>query len=83
MDDFAKALSLSENVIITDIFAAREKDTGIVHSKDLAAKIDGAIYIKDFEEIEKYIKENAKEGDVILTVGAGDVYKIGESLCNK
>ena len=83
MDDFAKALSLSENVIITDIFAAREKDTGIVHSKDLAAKINGAIYIKEFEEIENYIKQNAKEGDVILTVGAGDVYKIGESLCNK
>jgi UDP-N-acetylmuramate--alanine ligase len=81
LDDFADALSLSDNVIITDIFAAREKDTGIVHSKDLASKIKDAIYIKDFCDIEKYIKENAKEGDVVLTVGAGDVYKIGESLC--
>lgn len=81
MDDFAKALSLAGNVIITDIYAAREKDTGIVHAKDLADKIENAVYIKDFRDIEEYIRRNASEGDVILTMGAGDVYKIGESLC--
>lgn len=80
MDDFAKALSKAGNVIITDIFAAREKDTGIVHAKDLAQKIPGAVYIKDFEDIAKYIKENAKEGDVVLTMGAGNVCDIAKLL---
>ncbi len=80
MDDFAKALSNVKNVVITDIFAAREKDTGLVHAKDLADKIEGAVYIKEFEDIAKYIKENAKEGDVVLTMGAGNVCEIGEII---
>ena len=83
MDDFAKALSMAGNVIITDIYAAREKDTGIVHAKDLADKIENAVYIKNFADIEDYIRKNASEGDVVLTMGAGDVYKIGESLCKQ
>ena len=69
-----------ENVIITDIFAAREKDTGIVHAKDLADKIPGAVYIKEFEAIADYIKKNAKEGDVVLTMGAGNVCDIAKLL---
>lgn len=80
LDDFAKALSEIENVIITDIFAAREKDTGIVHSKDLADKIEGAVYIKEFDDIAKYIKENASEGDIVLTMGAGNVCDIGNLI---
>lgn len=80
LDDFAKALSKVDNVIITDIFAAREKDTGIVHSRDLAEKIDGAVYIKEFEEIAEYIKKNAKEGDVVLTMGAGNVCDISKLI---
>lgn len=80
LDDFAKALSEIENVIITDIFAAREKDTGIVHSKDLADKIEGAVYIKEFEDIAKYIKENASDGDIVLTMGAGNVCDIGNLI---
>ena len=67
-------------MIITDIFAAREKDTGIVHACDLADRIEGAVYIKDFEDIEKYIRQNAKEGDVVLTMGAGNVCDIGPML---
>ena len=69
-----------ENVIITDIFAAREKDTGIVHAKDLADKIPGAVYIKEFEAIADYIKKNAKEGDIVLTMGAGNVCDIAKLL---
>ena len=83
LDDFAKALSEVDNVIITDIFAAREKDTGIVHSKDLADKIPGAVYIKEFEDIANYTKENAKEGDIVLTMGAGNVCDIGDLLTDK
>ncbi len=76
LDDFAKALSGAQNVIITDIYAAREKDTGIVHARDLADRIENAVYIKTFEEIGEYIKANAKEGDVVITMGAGNVCDI-------
>ncbi len=80
MDEFADALRGAEHIIITDIFAAREKDTGIVHAKDLANKIEGAVYIKDFEDIAQYIKSNAKEGDVVLTMGAGNVCNIANLI---
>ena len=81
-DDFAKELSTAENLVITDIYAAREKDTGLVSSKDLADAIDGAVYIRGFENVAEYFKENAKSGDIILTMGAGDVFKIGEIILN-
>ncbi len=80
LDEFALSLSGAKNVIITDIYAAREKDTGIVHARDLADKIDGAVYIKTFEEIGEYIKKNAKEGDVVITMGAGNVCNIIDHL---
>lgn len=80
MDEFAAALSAAEHVIITDIFAAREKDTGLAHAKQLSDKIKNAVYIKDFDEIAEYIKANASEGDIILTMGAGNVCDIGSML---
>ncbi|MBQ8526019.1 MAG: UDP-N-acetylmuramate--L-alanine ligase [Clostridia bacterium] len=79
-DEFVNVLSKAENLIIADIYAAREKDTGLVSSKKLADAIDGAVYLDSFEKIEGYIRQNASEGDVILTVGAGNVVKIGENL---
>ena len=79
-DDFVKVLSDAKNLIITDIYAAREKDTGLVSSKQLADAIDGAIYLDSFEKAEDYIRKNAKPGDVIITVGAGNVVNIGENL---
>ena len=80
LDDFAKSLSKAENVIITDIYAAREKDTGLVTSKDLADKIDGSLYIKTFDEIAQYIKKNVSKGDIVLTMGAGNVCDIGSMI---
>lgn len=84
LEDFSKAFSDADKVIITDIYAAREKDTGEIHSKDLVEKLQNngvdAIYFKDFSDIEAFLRENATEGDLILTMGAGDVYLIGESL---
>ena len=79
-DDFVKVLSDAKNLIITDIYAAREKDTGLVSSKQLADAIEGAIYLDSFDKIEDYIRKNAKPGDVIITVGAGNVVNIGENL---
>ncbi len=79
-EDFAHSFGDCDDLIITDIFAAREPDTGLIHARSLADAISGAKYIKEFCEIEKYFKDTAKEGDIIFTMGAGDVYKIGESI---
>jgi len=80
LNEFAAELSNAENVIITDIFAAREKDTGLVSSKDLADKIAGSVYLHTFDEIADFIKKNASEGDIVLTMGAGNVCDIGPMI---
>ncbi len=79
-DDFVNAFSEVENLIITDIYAAREKDTGLVSAKQLADKIPNALYIKDFDDIEKYIRENASENDLVITVGAGNIVDVANRL---
>jgi len=82
LDEFSTAFKDADKVIITDIYSAREKDTGEIHSRILAEKIrengQDAIYLSDFEGIVEYLKKNVSEGDLILTMGAGDVYKVGE-----
>ena len=84
MDDFAKALLNFDNIIILDIYAAREKNTYGVTSKDLADKISSlgkdALYIPDFNDCVKYLKENIHENDIIITQGAGTVTEIGPML---
>ncbi|MDO4941971.1 MAG: UDP-N-acetylmuramate--L-alanine ligase [Lachnospiraceae bacterium] len=84
LDDFAKSLSLSDHVIITDIYAAREKDLGQVHARDIVDRMQqydvDAMYISSFEEIEKFILKNLKNNDLLITMGAGNVVDIGENL---
>ncbi len=80
LNDFVKALSIADKVVVADIYAAREKDTGVVSSKDLADKIDGAIYMKEFSDIAKYVLKNATKDDIVITMGAGDIYKVGEMM---
>ncbi len=84
LDDFAKALLNFDNIIILDIYAAREKNTYNISSKDLADKIislgKDAKYIPDFNECVSYIKKNVKENDIIMTLGAGTVTEIGPML---
>lgn len=83
-DEFSTAFEGLDNLILTDIYAAREKDTGIVSSKMLsdAVKKNGVncTYIKEFDDILSHLKGNLKEGDLLVTMGAGDVYKIGENF---
>ncbi|OFK79069.1 UDP-N-acetylmuramate--L-alanine ligase [Peptoniphilus sp. HMSC062D09] len=87
LDAFANSFDESDVIIITDIYAAREKDYGDIHSKALRDAIsdhrDNAFYISGFEDIVKFIKENIKKDDVVVTMGAGDVYKIGEMILEK
>ena len=84
LEDFAKALLNFDNIIVLDIYAAREKNTYNISSKDLVDKIislgKDAKYIPDFYECVSYIKENAKENDIIMTLGAGTVTQIGPML---
>lgn len=80
-DDFVKVLSESgANIIITDIYAAREADTGLVSAQQLANAIPNAVYKKTFQESAEFIKAQAKRGDIVITMGAGDVYKVGDML---
>ncbi len=84
MDEFAEALSLCENVILADIYAARETDTLGISSEDLQKKIQAfgknCYYFKNFTDIEIFLLQNCIPGDMLITMGAGDVYKIGENL---
>ena len=84
LDDFAKALLNFNNIIITDIYAAREKNTYNISSRDLVNKINSlgkkAIYIKDFDEIANYIKARACPNDIVLTMGAGTVVEISKKI---
>ncbi|MCR4788092.1 MAG: UDP-N-acetylmuramate--L-alanine ligase [Lachnospiraceae bacterium] len=87
MDDFAKALSLSDAVILADIYAARETDDLGISSKDLRDLIEKlgteSYYFPSFEEIEKFISEKCSPGDMLITMGAGDVVNIADDLVKK
>ena len=84
LEDFARSFEGADRVIVTDIYAARERDTGEIHSTHLveAIKTNGqnAVYIQGFEDAVRHISEDLQAGDLVLTVGAGDVYKVGEML---
>ena len=86
LHDFAKALANFDNIIITDIYAAREKNTYGITSRDLVneiAKLGKKVYyINDFSQIVNFIKKNAISNDIILTQGAGTVTNIGPMILN-
>ncbi len=87
LDKFSESFHEADHIIVTDIYAAREKDYGNIHSKTLVDAInekgDDALYLSSNEEVIDYVNTHAKEGDVVLTMGAGDVYLIGETYLNQ
>lgn len=84
LDEFAEALSVADEVILTDIYAARETDTLGVSAEDIADRLlrlgTNVRYIPSFDEIETFILEHCMNGDLLITMGAGDVVKVGEKL---
>ena len=84
LDDFAKALSVADQVILAKIYAAREDDIYGVSSKDIQSRIQAlgtpCEYFETFEEIEKYLQKNLIQNDLLITMGAGNVVKVGEDL---
>lgn len=87
LKEFAQVLSQAENLILTDIYAAREQDPGDISSRSLQEEIKKlgkeAIYLSTFEEIEQFLLKNCIDGDLLITMGAGNVVTIGEDLISK
>ena len=84
LDNFADALKSADEVIVADIYAAREKDPGDIHSRDLKDAIiekgGHAHYFPSFKEIIIFLSEQCIHGDMLITMGAGDIYKVGDEL---
>lgn len=84
LKDFAKALSLADKIVLSDIYASREKDPGDISSKDLARELEllgkEVYYFPSFDEIENFLLLNCMNGDLLITMGAGDIVSVGESL---
>lgn len=89
LDDFSTAFGEADKIVLAEIYAAREKNIHKISSKTLMNKIkekDPAkevYFFKDFEEIANFVYNNAEEGDLIITMGAGDIYKVGEMILEK
>lgn len=87
MDDFVTALSLADEVVLADIYPARETDTLGISSSDLEEKLvkngRSCHYFSTFDEIENFLLENCINGDLLITMGAGDIVKVGESLLGR
>ena len=87
LEEFGEALSKADAVVLADIYAAREKNTIGISSKDVLEEVkkynSDVHYFPTFSEIEKFLLENCKSGDLLITMGAGDVVNIGEHLLGK
>lgn len=84
LKDFANSLSAADKIILTDIYAAREKDPGDISSRNLKEELEKlgkeVYYFPDFEKIQTFILKNLVDGDLLITMGAGNVVEIGENL---
>lgn len=78
--DFVRELRKPDLVVLAEIYAARERNTVGISSRDLQQEIPGAVYCETLPEVTEYLRSIAQPGDVILTVGAGDIYRAGEAL---
>ena len=84
MHEFAEALSLADEIVLADIYPARETDNLGISSRDLQAEIQklgkNAHYFSSFDAIENFLLENLIHNDMVITMGAGDIVKVGEKL---
>jgi UDP-N-acetylmuramate--alanine ligase len=79
-DDFVRELKKPDLVVLAEIYAARERNQYGISSVDLQKEIPGAVYCKTLPEVTEFLRQTAREGDVVLTVGAGDIFRAGEAL---
>lgn len=79
-DDFVRELKKPDVVVLAEIYAARERNAVGISSVDLQRQIPGAVYCETLPEVTAYLREHVQPGDVVLTVGAGDIFRAGEAL---
>lgn len=79
-EDFVRELGKADVLVLAEIYAARERNTYGISSADLAARIPGTVYCETLPEVTEYLRQNAREGDVVMTMGAGDIFRAGEAL---
>lgn len=88
LQEFVQSFTDADYVIIADIFSsAREKDTGNIHSKDIVSEAQkyhkNVQYMGELSDIEDYLKDKLQPGNILITMGAGSVYKVGEGVLKK
>jgi len=75
LDDFAEALAIADEVVMTKIMGAREVNTYGITTAQLAEKIPGSVWFDEFDEVAQHVVKHAKKGDLVITLGCGDIYK--------
>lgn len=83
MDDFAEVLQIPDRCVLTEIMGSREVNTYNVYTSQLAEKIPGSVRFNTFDEVADYVLQNAKSGDLVLTLGCGDIYKAAKIMMHK
>ena len=83
LDDFARVLQIADHVVLSEIMGSREKNTYNIYASDLAKKIPGCVWVPTFEEISQYVMERAQPGDLVITLGCGDVYKCAKLMLHQ
>lgn len=83
LDDFARVLQIPDKCVISAIMGSREVNTIGIHAKDLADKVPGSVQLDTFEEIADYVLSNVQDGDLVLTLGCGDVYKVNRMMVER
>ena len=79
-DDFVRVLQIPDRCVMTEIMGSREVNTYGIYTKDLAAKIPGSVWFNTFDEVSAYVIEHAKKGDLVITLGCGDIYKAAKQM---
>ena len=80
LDDFADVLKLADVAVLTPILGSREPNDPTITSEKLAARIPGAVTVNSLDAAAAWVKENAREGDLVITLGCGDIYKAARKM---
>ncbi|MEG1381130.1 MAG: UDP-N-acetylmuramate--L-alanine ligase [Ruthenibacterium sp.] len=81
LDDFAKVLQIADHVVMTEIMGSRERAADYtIRTKDLAAKIPDSVWFDTFDEVVEHVLKNAEKGDLVITLGCGDIYKAAKKM---
>lgn len=80
LDEFARVLSVADKVVLADIMGAREVNTYNISTEDLAKRIKGSVWLDSFDKLAEHIRTNVLPGDMVITLGCGDIYKVAHKI---